>query len=111
MSEEERPWGILRNLYGNSGSQVKKLVVSLGMRVSFQSYKHPSFRRYIVSTLLQLENEMIEVQECNSIDIHFGCRHRITSTSDHSLVFTEVQTRISLDENDTIRNEYDLGRY
>jgi mannose-6-phosphate isomerase-like protein (cupin superfamily) len=112
MNHEDRPWGSYTVLHSDSIYQVKKLVVHPGMRLSLQSHKYRAEHWFIVSGsgLVQLENEVISVQQGNSVDIPIGARHRITSTSDDPLVFVEVQTGISFDENDITRHEDDFGR-
>ena len=112
MIHEERPWGSFKVLHTDSSHQVKKLVVNPGMRLSLQSHKYRAEHWFIVSGsgLVQLENELIKVQQGYSVDIPIGAKHRITSTSDDPLVFVEVQTGISFDENDITRHEDDFGR-
>lgn len=112
MNHEDRPWGSFTVLHTDSRHQVKKLVVNPGMRLSLQSHKYRAEHWFIVSGsgLVQLENELIKVQQGNSVDIPVGAKHRITSTSDDPLVFVEVQTGINFDENDITRHEDDFGR-
>lgn len=112
MIHEERPWGSFTVLHTDSSHQVKKLVVNPGMRLSLQSHKYRAEHWFIVSGsgLVQLENESIKVQQHNSVDIPIGAKHRIACTSYDPLVFVEVQTGISFDENDITRHEDDFGR-
>jgi len=112
MIHEERPWGSFTVLHTDSSHQVKKLVVNPGMRLSLQSHKYRAEHWFIVSGsgLAQLENESIKVQQHNSVDIPIGAKHRIACTSYDPLVFVEVQTGISFDENDITRHEDDFGR-
>lgn len=60
--------------------------------------------------MVELENEMIQVRQGNSIDIPIGAKHRIACESECPLVFVEVQTGKSFDENDITRHEDDFGR-
>lgn len=112
MKHEDRPWGSFTVLHTDSKHQVKKLEVDPGMRLSLQSHKFRAEHWFIVSGsgLVQLENELIKVQQGNSVDIPIGAKHRIASTSDDPLVFVEVQTGVSFDENDITRHEDDFGR-
>lgn len=112
MNQEERPWGSFTVLQTDSNYQVKRLVVNPGMRLSLQSHKYRAEHWFIVSGsgLVQLENEEIEVQKSDAIDIPIGAKHRITCISDDQLIFVEVQTGISFDENDITRHEDDFGR-
>ncbi len=112
MIHEERPWGSFTVLHTDSSHQIKKLVVNPGMRLSLQSHKYRAEHWFIVSGsgLVQIENESIKVQQHNSVDIPIGAMHRIACTSFDPLVFVEVQTGISFDENDITRHEDDFGR-
>jgi mannose-6-phosphate isomerase-like protein (cupin superfamily) len=112
MHHEERPWGSFTVLESDANFQVKKLFVNPNKRLSLQSHKYRAEHWFIVSGsgLVQLENELIEVQQGNSVDIPIGAKHRITSTSGEPLVFVEVQTGISFDESDITRYEDDFGR-
>jgi mannose-6-phosphate isomerase-like protein (cupin superfamily) len=88
----DRPSGSFAVLHTDSSHQVKKLVVNPGMRLSLQSHKYRAEHWFIVSGtgLVQLENELIKVQQGNSVDIPIEANHRIMSTSDDQLVFVEV---------------------
>jgi mannose-6-phosphate isomerase-like protein (cupin superfamily) len=44
------------------------------------------------------------------VDIPIGAKHRIACTSDQPLIFIEVQTGISFEENDITRHDDDFGR-
>jgi mannose-6-phosphate isomerase-like protein (cupin superfamily) len=112
MNFEERPWGSYTVLQSEATFQVKKLVVNSGKRISLQSHKFRAEHWFIVSGtgLLQLENEIKEVVAGASVDIPIGAMHRISCTSIDPLVFVEVQTGSSFDENDIIRHEDDFGR-
>jgi mannose-6-phosphate isomerase len=45
-----------------------------------------------------------------SIQIPVQTRHRVTAIGQSSLIFIEIQTGTSFDENDIIRYEDDYGR-
>jgi mannose-6-phosphate isomerase len=112
MNFEERPWGSYTILYADATCQVKRLVVNAGMRLSLQSHKFRAEHWFIVSgqgTAL-LDNLEISVRPGDSIDVPVGAKHRISCTSESNLVFIEVQTGISFDENDITRYEDDFGR-
>lgn len=112
MIHEERPWGSYTVLETDSKYQVKKLFINAGMRLSLQSHKFRSEHWFIVSGsgLVQLDDKHIDVKEGDSVDIPIGVKHRIASTSNQPLIFIEVQTGISFDENDITRHEDDFGR-
>lgn len=112
MKHEERPWGSFTILQTDSRFQVKKLEVNPGMRLSLQSHKYRAEHWFIVlgKALVELENTKFELDKGDSVDIPLGAKHRITCKSDHPLIFIEVQTGSSFDENDITRYEDDFGR-
>lgn len=112
MIFEERPWGSYMVLYTDATCQVKKLAVNPGMRLSLQSHQYRAEHWFIVSgqgTAL-LDNLEISVKPGDSIDVPIGAKHRISCTSESDLVFIEVQTGSSFEENDIVRYEDDFGR-
>jgi mannose-6-phosphate isomerase-like protein (cupin superfamily) len=112
MIQEERPWGSYTVLQTDSKYQVKRLLVNPGMRLSLQSHKFRSEHWFIVSGagLIQLDDKYIDVEQGDSVDVPIGAKHRIACTSDQPLIFIEVQTGISFEENDITRHDDDFGR-
>jgi len=112
MHHEERPWGSFTVLESDANFQVKKLFVNPNKRLSLQSHKFRSEHWFIVSGsgLVQLDEKQIDVVQGDSVDVPIGVKHRIACTSDHPLIFIEVQTGISFDENDITRHNDDFGR-
>ena len=112
MIYEERPWGNYKVLHSEVTFQVKKLIVNQNKRISLQSHKFRAEHWFIVSGkgIVQLDSQEIEVFVGDSSNIPIASKHRISCTSKESLIFIEVQTGISFDENDIIRYEDDFGR-
>ena len=112
MSYQERPWGSYTVLQKELNFQVKKLVINPGMRLSLQSHKFRAEHWFIVSGsgLVQLDGKHIDVEQGDSVDVPIGTKHRITCTSESPLIFVEVQTGSSFNENDILRYEDDFGR-
>jgi mannose-6-phosphate isomerase-like protein (cupin superfamily) len=112
MNFEERPWGNYTVLYTDETSQVKKLVVNPGKRISLQSHKFRAEHWFIVSGqgTAELDDREIEVSPGDSIDVPIGSKHRISSCESKPLVFIEVQTGTSFAEEDIVRYEDDFGR-
>ena len=112
MNHEERPWGSFTILHTDTSHQVKKLVVNPGMRLSLQSHKYRAEHWFIVSgtALVELEDSTFELGKGGTVDIPLGAKHRITCKPEHPLIFIEVQTGSSFDENDITRYEDDFGR-
>ncbi len=112
MIFEERPWGNYTVLHSEAMCQVKKLVVDPGKRLSLQSHKFRAEHWYIVSGrgTAELDGIEIEIGPGESVDVPIGSKHRISCRSAYPLVFVEVQTGLSFDEDDIIRYEDDFGR-
>ena len=112
MIFEERPWGNYTVLHTDAVCQVKKLAVNPGMRLSLQSHQFRAEHWFIVSGqgTAQLDKLEISLNPGDSIDVPIGAKHRISCTSESDLVFIEVQTGTSFEENDIVRYEDDFGR-
>ena len=112
MHFEERPWGNYTVLFTDENSQVKKLVVNPGKRISLQSHKFRAEHWFIVSGrgIAELDGKEVEVSPGESIDVPIGSKHRISCGETASLVIIEVQTGTSFSEEDIVRFEDDFGR-
>ena len=112
MKFEERPWGNYTVLHSDDSCQVKKLTVLKGKRISLQSHQFRAEHWFIISGqgTAELDHLEISVKPGESIDVSIGAKHRISCPSESDLVFIEVQTGSSFDENDIVRCEDDFGR-
>ena len=112
MTFEVRAWGNFAVLISESNCQVKKLVVTPGKRLSLQSHEFRAEHWFVIQGqgIAQLDGAEIILNPGDSIDIPIESKHRISSISEVDLVFIEVQTGSSFDENDIIRYEDDFGR-
>jgi mannose-6-phosphate isomerase-like protein (cupin superfamily) len=112
MQFEGRPWGNYTVLHSEENSQVKKLVVNPGKRISLQSHNFRAEHWFFVSGqgVAELDGEEIEVGPGISIDIPIGSKHRISCSGAEPLFFIEVQTGSSFAEDDIVRYEDDFGR-
>lgn len=112
MIFEERPWGNYTVLYTDGFSQVKKIVIHPGKRISLQSHRFRAEHWFIVSGqgLAELDGETISLNPGDSVDISVGAKHRIASINNCELVFIEVQTGESFMEDDIVRFDDDFGR-
>ena len=112
MHFEERPWGNYTILHTDDSCQVKKLVVNPGKRISLQSHKFRAEHWFVVSGqgIAELDSLEMQVGPGVSIDVPIGSKHRISCTGSERLVFIEVQTGSSFDEDDIIRYADDFGR-
>ncbi len=109
-----RPWGNYTNLEGddNGPYKIKRIVVSVGGKLSLQTHEHRSEHWTIVNGngIVQLGQEMIEVKKDSRIYIPKGELHRMMNTGDEELVFIEVQIGDYLGEDDIKRYEDIYGR-
>jgi mannose-6-phosphate isomerase len=112
MIFEERPWGNYTVLYSDETCQVKKLVVNPGKRISLQSHKFRAEHWFVVrgQGITQLDGAEIILNPGDSIDIPIESKHRISCNSEMDLVFIEVQTGSSFEEDDIVRYQDDFGR-
>jgi mannose-6-phosphate isomerase-like protein (cupin superfamily) len=112
MNFEERPWGNYTVLHTDENCQVKKLVVNPGKRISLQSHKFRAEHWFIVTGkgTAELDGNLIAVVPGDSIDVPIGARHRISCSSESEMIFVEVQTGFSFEEEDIVRYEDDFGR-
>jgi mannose-6-phosphate isomerase len=109
---EERPWGFYEILLDTSYTKVKQITVNPGQRLSYQYHNQRKECWTIVrgSATIILDDEKVFRNQGESITISLGAKHRIINETDEPLVFVEVQTGESFEEEDIIRIEDDYGR-
>jgi mannose-6-phosphate isomerase len=112
MVFEERPWGSFFILHADDCCQIKKLVVNPGKRISLQSHQYRAEHWFIVSGkgTAELDGTKREVAPGDSVDVPIGSKHRISCSAFEPLVFIEVQTGTSFNEDDIVRYQDDFGR-
>ena len=112
MTEFPRPWGHYKVLETEEGFQLKKLVVEPGRRLSLQSHEFRAEHWFIISgsAISEIDGTQNILGPGDSVDVKAGSKHRISCTSLEPLVFIEVQTGSSFDEEDIVRYEDDFGR-
>ncbi len=112
MNTVERPWGNYKVLQFEETFQVKQLIIYPEKRLSLQSHRYRAEHWFIVSGngIVQIDHKEFEISAGDSVDIGVETKHRISCTSNHPLIFIEVQTGSSFDENDIERFEDDFGR-
>lgn len=103
--EVHRPWGSFKVLASGEGFLVKQLSVHKKQQISLQSHKHRVENWVVVSGVasVQLESDMIELCEGQSICIKQTQKHRLINNGDVALQIIEVQTGPCLEEADIIR--------
>ena len=108
----ERPWGNYEILSTTETSQVKRITVKPGQRLSLQTHERRSEYWVIESGLgqVQIEKEIHEAKPTSAFIIDEGMSHRVTNIGNEILVFIEIQLGTYFGEDDIIRLEDDYGR-
>lgn len=108
-----RPWGFFEVLYEDGASKLKRIVVSPGRRVSYQTHDRRSEHWLIVSGSgeVTLDGLIETVGAGSAVDVPRGTAHRIHNTGTDDLVFFEIQhDGAYFGEDDIVRIEDDYGR-
>lgn len=112
MMRETRPWGSWEVLDEGAGYKVKRIVVTPGQRLSYQTHEHRAELWTIVAGTATCVIDGAEVTaspgEC--VRVELGQPHRITNMGTDVLVIVEVQLGAYCGEDDICRLEDDYGR-
>jgi mannose-6-phosphate isomerase len=111
---DERPWGnytVLDDV--EDDHKVKRIVVTPGKRLSYQTHKFRAEHWYVVSGIatVVLDGETLELKPGESVDIPIGAAHRCENHGEEPVVFIEVQHGTYFGEDDIVRLEDDFGRH
>ena len=111
MSENVRPWGHYEVLQSAPHHQVKCVWVDAGKRLSYQRHEFRAEHWLIISghAEVTIDGMVHKLGPGESIDIPVMAKHRMSAPTDQ-VVFVEVQTGTSFDEDDIERFEDDFGR-
>ena len=109
---EERPWGRFEILMDLPHAKSKRIIVSPGQRLSYQSHKHRSEHWTIVKGMAEvtLDDEIHKLKAGEHIYIPLGAKHRIANTTNEAVEFIEVQTGTYFGEDDIVRYSDDYDR-
>lgn len=110
---DERPWGNYTVLDDTANDhKVKRIVVSPGKRLSYQTHKFRAEHWYVVSgtATVVLDGRTRDVGPGESVDITIGAAHRCENHGSVPVVFIEVQRGTYFGEDDIVRLEDDFGR-
>jgi len=112
MESDQRPWGAWYVLDRGEGYQVKRLVVSPGKRLSYQTHRRRAEHWVVVTgtATCTVDGETLEVKSGGCVEIGIGVPHRIANFHVDELVIIEVQRGDYLGEDDICRLEDDYGR-
>ena len=107
-----RPWGIWEVLAVGEGYIVKRITVNPHQKLSLQSHEYRS-EHWVIACghgTVTLDDKTIEAPQDTHIYIRQRQKHRMENRTDTPMVFIEVQTGDTLDENDITRYEDVYGR-
>jgi mannose-6-phosphate isomerase len=104
-----RPWGTWQVLDEGPGYKVKRLVVSPGARLSYQSHKHRSESWVVVTGVATCTIDgMVRPARVGAvIEVPRGAWHRLANNGTEDLVIVEVQLGSYTGEDDVCRHAND----
>lgn len=107
-----RPWGAYQVIAMGEGYQVKRLEVTPGRRLSYQTHASRSEHWYVVAGtgLGTRDGLAMPIEPGASVDVPIMAAHRVENTGPDLLVLVEVQRGAYLGEDDIVRIEDDFGR-
>ena len=111
--QDERPWGSYLVLDDDaSDHKVKRITVTPGKRLSYQSHSKRSEHWFVVAGTAKVTLDGVDhiVEAGQAIDIPVGTAHRCENPGTEPLVFIEVQHGSYFGEDDIVRLEDDYGR-
>jgi len=109
---DTRPWGKYRVTDVGNGFITKQIEVNPGGILSLQRHNHRSEHWIVVAGVgtVTLGDKVVTVNTNQHIFLPVGAWHRMENRGTKPLVFIEVQTGDSLDENDIERKEDKYSR-
>jgi mannose-6-phosphate isomerase len=109
---ERRPWGEFSVLSDAADHKVKRLTVTAGCRLSYQTHAHRSEHWFIVSGagIATVDGVDRPIGAGSCVDVPVGSAHRVACTGPEDLVLIEVQHGESFEEDDIVRLDDDYGR-
>ncbi len=113
LDSAQRPWGSWHVLDVGPGYKVKRMHVSPGHRMSYQTHTHRSEHWVVIfgiATCL-IDGEVRVARPGESIDVAVGSAHRISNEHSEDLVIIEVQHGAYTGEDDICRIADDYGRH
>ena len=112
IDHEQRPWGSWHILDVNRGYKVKRIHVTSGRRLSYQSHQYRSEHWTVISgwATCTVDGVTSLAGPGSSIHIPVGAKHRLANLHSDPLVVIEVQRGPYTGEDDIERFEDDFGR-
>lgn len=108
----ERPWGTWEVLAVGQEYIVKRIIVNPNSKLSLQSHDYRAEHWIIAEGVgrITLDDKVFDAPQDTPVYIQRGQKHRMENATKNPLVFIEVQTGKTLDENDIHRYEDVYGR-
>ena len=110
---KNKPWGNYRILLDDNNCKVKQITVNPQKRLSSQYHQYRDELWMIVKgeAKIEINNKEIWKSYGETVSIKKEQQHRVTNPSfDNELIFIEIQTGSSFDEDDITRVEDDYNR-
>ncbi len=110
--KDNRPWGTWEVVDVGENYIVKKICVNPGQTLSLQMHHHRDEHWIITSgqATITLGEKQFDASENTPVFIKAGQKHRIANKTEQPVIFIEIQTGNTLDENDIVRFEDQYGR-
>lgn len=107
-----RPWGYYRSIDLQQRSQVKRITVHAGAKLSLQMHHHRAEHWIVVrgTAKVTIDNRVFVLRENESTYIPIGAKHRLENPGQISLEVIEIQTGSYLGEDDIVRFDDVYGR-
>ncbi len=107
-----RPWGNFEHIDAGPNFQVKRLSIKPGAKLSLQVHRHRAEHWVVVSGSARVikGDSVFDLHINQSTYIPPNTKHRLENLGDEVLQVIEVQTGVTLSEDDIIRIDDDYGR-
>ncbi|GAB2888659.1 phosphomannose isomerase type II C-terminal cupin domain [Nocardioides pacificus] len=108
----ERPWGSWHVIDDGQGYKVKRIHVTPGQRLSYQTHQHRSEHWVVIFGIATcvVDGETVVAGPGESVDVPTGAPHRICNEHSEELIIIEVQHGGYTGEDDICRLNDDYGR-
>lgn len=112
VESEQRPWGSWHVIDVDHGYKIKRIHVSPGSRLSYQTHTHRSEHWVVIFGIATctIDDEVIVAGPGDSVDVAQGAKHRLANEGTQELVIVEVQHGAYTGEDDITRLDDDYGR-
>jgi mannose-6-phosphate isomerase len=112
LDSEERPWGSWHVIDVAEGYKIKRIHVTPGCRLSYQTHEHRSEHWVVVfgTATCTIDGEVFTAPPGASVDVPRGAKHRLANEGTEELVIVEVQRGAYTGEDDIYRLDDDYGR-